>query len=190
MEADWEVEVGAGAPVIDPHWPGFVDLRLAPDRVSELPEAAAMPALAEALVALNVPASPVWTAKCDVWPVDSFDPDELDAPREDGLQAIGCYIDLLPRSDAQWHEPSDVAGWCKGVCGGIRAFPLRCCRVDLVVRNANLAPEKLDYGVTAYLTAAGADSAAAARVLAAALAAFADSVCAAAAPETPASKLQ
>ena len=27
MEADWEVEVGGGAPVIEAFWPGFVDLR-------------------------------------------------------------------------------------------------------------------------------------------------------------------
>ena len=29
MEADWEVEIGGGAPVIDALWPGFVDLRAA-----------------------------------------------------------------------------------------------------------------------------------------------------------------
>jgi hypothetical protein len=53
MEADWEFEVGpdaAGlaAPVIDALWPGFVDLRRAPELAWHLPEAAQLPALAEA----------------------------------------------------------------------------------------------------------------------------------------------
>ncbi|MDE3187134.1 MAG: hypothetical protein KGM96_06360 [Acidobacteriota bacterium] len=177
MEADWEVEVGAGAPVIDALWPGFADLRLAPERASALPEAADLPALADALVALNAPASPVWTAKCDLWPVDAFDPDELDAPREDGLRAIACYIDLLPGAGLHWREPEEAVNWCRSICGRIRAIPLRCSRVDLVVRSASVAPEKLEYGVTAYLTAAGADLAVASQVLSAALAAFADTVC-------------
>ncbi len=46
MEADWEIEVGAGSPVIQGHWPGFVDLRVHPERASQLPEATELPALA------------------------------------------------------------------------------------------------------------------------------------------------
>lgn len=193
MEADWEVEVGAGAPVIDALWQGHVDLRLAPEQASQLPEVAVLPALAHVLVALNAPASPVWTAKCDVWPVDAFDPDELDAPRDERLQAIACYIDLLPGAGLQWREPDEAANWCKGICSLIRAISLRCCRVDLVVRSAIHGPDRLDdllYGVTAYFTAAGADAAAASSVLSAALAAFADAVCPVAPPDSWESKLQ
>ena len=193
MEADWEVEVGAGAPVIDALWQGHVDLRLAPEQASQLPEVAVLPALAHALVALNAPASPVWTAKCDLWPVDEFDPDELDAPRDERLQAIACYIDLLPGAGLQWRDPDEAANWCKGICSRIRSISLRCCRVDLVVRSAIPGPDRLDdllYGVTAYLTAAGADAAAASSALSAALAAFADSVCPVAPPDSWASKLQ
>jgi len=40
MEADWEVEVGGGSPVIEALWPGFVDLRLYPERIGEIQEAA------------------------------------------------------------------------------------------------------------------------------------------------------
>ena len=40
MEADWEVEVGGGAPVIEADWPGFVDLRGEPERVNEMEEVA------------------------------------------------------------------------------------------------------------------------------------------------------
>jgi hypothetical protein len=114
MEADWEFEVGpdaAGlaAPVIDALWPGFVDLRRAPELAWNLPEAAQLPALAEALAKLNAAASPVWTSKCDFWPnleADEFDAGELDAPPGCLAHAMGCYIDLLPGSDQQWAQPA------------------------------------------------------------------------------------
>jgi len=184
MEADWEFEVGpdsAGiaAPVIDVCWAGFVDLRRSPERAWELAEAAQLPALAAFLAKLNAPDSPVWTAKCDCWPrlkADEFDRDELDAPIGCADAALGCYIDLLPGGQP-WALPEQAEGWCKRVCGLLRSLPLRCCRVDLVIRRALLAPNLLSLGVTAYLTACGASSAEAARTLDAALAKFADALC-------------
>ena len=182
--------MGAAAPVIDALWPGLQDLRRVPERARQLPEAVQLPALARALIALNAPASPVWTAKCDLWPADTFDADELDAPLEEPLQAIACYIDLLPGAALEWREPADAVNWCRSICARIRAVRLRSCRVDLVVRSAILAPGRLDYGVTAYLTAAGADAAATAQVMADALAAFADSICPVPPSESWESKLQ
>ena len=83
MEADWEVEIGGGAAVIEAEWPGFVDLRADAGRVVEIAEAAAFPPLAGLLLALNAAESPVWTSKCDLW------------EPEPGARAI--YIDMLPR---------------------------------------------------------------------------------------------
>ena len=45
MEADWEVEVGGGAPVIEALWPGFVDLRSNPERSGEIDGGCEFPAL-------------------------------------------------------------------------------------------------------------------------------------------------
>ena len=70
MEADWEIEIGGGAPIIEAHWSGLVDLRVNPERARLLPEAQQLPALCHALVRLNAPASPVWTSKCDVFVPD------------------------------------------------------------------------------------------------------------------------
>jgi hypothetical protein len=176
MEADWEVELGGEAPVIEALWPGFVDLRLYPERAWQLPEAAQLPGFAEALVELNAVASPVWTSKCDLWPAvepSEFDPDELDAPTGCAAHAVGCYIDLLPKSDRQWKLPATAATGCKRVCSLLRAVPLCCCRADLVVRRAFIAPDQMHLGITAYLTACGPSSAEAAQTLQAALAAFA-----------------
>jgi hypothetical protein len=180
MEADWEFEVGGDAPVIDACWPGFVDLRRAPERAWELAEAAQLPALAATLAKLNAPASPVWTAKCETWPrleEGEFDPDELDAPTGCADAALGCYIDLLPSRSQQWALPEQAEGWCMRLCGLLRSVPLRCCRADLVIRRAFLTPNLISLGVTAYLTSCGASSAEAARTLEAALARFADALC-------------
>ena len=185
MEADWEVEVGAGPPAIEAQWPGFVDLRLHPERAWQLPEAAQLPALAEVLAKLNAAASPVWTSKCDLWQVvdlAEFDPDELDAPPGCSAHAMGCYIDLLPRGDRRWELPATVAAGCKRLCGLLRAVPLRCCRVDFVIRRAFIAldltgPAPMDLGITAYLTACGPSAAEAAQTLQAALEAFAHVLC-------------
>jgi hypothetical protein len=176
MEADWEFEVGGEAPVIEALWMGFVDLRQHPERARELPEAAGFPALAAALQALNAPGSPVWTSKCDTWPMvepDQVDPGELDAEPASATHATSCYIDLLPRSEQQWSLPALAADWCKELCGRLRPLPLRCCRADLVIRRAFIAPDLDRLGVTAYLTACGASAAEAGRVLDVALAAFA-----------------
>jgi hypothetical protein len=137
MEADWEFEVGGDAPAIEARWEGFVDLRLAPERAWELQETAQFPALAAALAKLNAPRSPVWTSKCDLWPrleSDAFDPDEMDAPSGGFAHAMGCYIDLLPRSDGQWRFPALAEATCKQVCAVMGAVPLRSCRLDLMIR--------------------------------------------------------
>jgi hypothetical protein len=178
MEADWEVELGGEAPVIEALWPGFVDLRLHPEQAWQLTEAAQLPTLAEALAKLNAAPSPVWTSKCDLWPVldsGAFDPDELDAPHGSGAHAIGCYIDILPTSGPQWGQPAEAV--CKHLCGLLRAFPLRCCRVDLVIRRAFIAAGPMNLGITAYLTACGSSPAAAEQTLGAALGAFAGVLC-------------
>jgi len=160
MEADWEFEVGGDAPVIDALWPGFIDLRTVPRRARSLSEVAELPAL----------------AKCDFWPaldLEALDSDEMDAAIGEFVHAMGCYIDLLPKSDQQW-LPARAAAECKYICLQLHAAPLRCCRIDLVIRRAQIAPETEDLGITAYLTACGTTAEAAKQVLEAALGAFAD----------------
>jgi hypothetical protein len=186
MEADWEFEVGGeaaaeapipDAPIIVACWPGFVDLRRNPERAWELPEARQLPALAEALARLNAAASPVWTSKCDFWPHlerGEFDHDEMNAPPGCFSHAMGCYIDLLSTSDRRWALPAMAEAVCRHVCSLLRAVPLGCCRTDLVIRRALIEPERMNLGITAYLTSCGASSTEAARTLQAALASFAD----------------
>ena len=118
MEADWEFEVGGDAPIIEAHWPGFVDLREHPHQARELTEARQLPGLADALARLNAPSSPVWTSKTDVFDPGSLDTDELDATREEAKHAIACYIDLLMRSDQQWSCPATGGAVLQGLVRG------------------------------------------------------------------------
>jgi hypothetical protein len=145
----------------------------------ELDEAREFPALGAALVQLNAPASPVWTSKCDYFPElepGEFDPDELDAVSGCAAHGSGCYIDVLPRAGRRWAEPAAAEETCHRLCSLLRAIPLRSCRVDLVIRRAVILPDRMDLGITAYLTACGATPAAATATLAAALTVFAIAV--------------
>jgi hypothetical protein len=193
MEADWEVEIGGEAPVMEAQWTGFVDLRIAPEQVAELSEVRVLPALGEALVRLNAAGSPVWTSKCDFWPElepDAVDADELDAPPGSAAHATGCYIDVYSKESRRWMLTEEIVQWCKGLCARLRDVPLRCCRVDFVVRRALVASAEMCLGVTAYLTACGSSVAEAKAALEAALAAFADSIVQCVPRAQDASKLQ
>jgi hypothetical protein len=180
MEADWEFEIGDGAPVIDALWAGFVNLRADPALAWSLPESAELPALGAALASLNSATSDVWTAKCDFsseLQAADFDADELDAPAGAAVHAMYCYIDLLPRSADAWSSPQLVEAACRSLCALLRQVPLRCCRADLVVRRAFLVDGGNDLGITAYITACGPTVTEAKGVLAEALAAFAAALC-------------
>lgn len=190
MEADWEVEIGHEAPVIDVYWEGLLDLRGAPELARQLPEARKFPPLALALQELNSASSPVWTSKCDIWSQEQFDLDELDAKPEEGKCAIACYIDLLPIIDHQWPSPAQAVAWCREVCARLRNVPLRCCRADLVLRRTLIASDCEGVGITIYLSAAGSTLDSARDTLASALAVFVESVLQAEHPKNPAAKLQ
>jgi hypothetical protein len=180
MEADWEIEVGGGAPVIEALWAGFVDLRRNPERIAEVAEAVAFPPLAKLLAALNGDESPLWTAKCDVWEVEAekrdspmqeipVEADPLDAVSEEACMA--CYIDLLPLKGtvfARWEEAEE---FCRQWVSRLEDGDQPDCRIDLIVRQA-IAGSAEGFGVTAYLSAMGEYRAKASNALAAALSAF------------------
>lgn len=176
MEADWEFEIGGDAPVIDAAWDGYVDLRSHPNRVREIAETRQLPPLADTLLRLNAPGSPLATSKCDVWQPDAFDAYELDARPEEAKQALACYVDLLPRSGQQWAAPERVADCCRAWTARLQAVSLSSCRADFIVRRAWITSTRESFGVTAYLTACGKTVHAAQAAMTAALSALADAI--------------
>lgn len=193
MEADWEVEIGPGAPVIDLDWPGKLDLCAHPERAFTLPETRHLASLAPALQDLNRPATGLATSKCDVWNLESFDPDEMDAP-SDATCGQACYIDLAPRSPASWPTHEAAAAWSRELCLRLRATSLRSCRIDLVVRGAATPPEAHEtlptHAVTVYLSACGSTPERATAGLAAALNALVAAILQDASAKPPKQKLQ
>jgi hypothetical protein len=190
MEADWEVEIGGKSPIIDACWKGFLDLRRAPELVSQLLESSQFPALSGALIQLNSDPSPVWTSKCDVWIPDEVDRDELDAGSEEGKFALACYIDLLPSGDRRWLFPDVAVAECRALCARLRNVVMRCCRVDLIIRRAHNTPDRQELGFTAYLTACGPTLDSARAKLESALTALVDAILPVDPPAPTASKLQ
>ena len=188
MESDWEIEIGAGAPVIDAAWEGYIDLRGDSNRVAEIGETAQFPALSDALIRLNSVSSPVWTSKCDIWPVDTFDADELDADRDSAISALGCYIDLLPVNAKTRSTLNPIVEWCRRLCLDLRALPLRQCRADAIVRRATFTPDDTGLAITVYITACGPTLPEASVVLIEALDVLTDSVLAVGAFDAEASK--
>jgi hypothetical protein len=110
MLADWSVECAAEDPVLVVPWKdpdgkaAFVDLRANPYEFDSIPEAEQNPPLMHALRALNAARSPVFTAKCDAWPLSAEELEdlrlELDIPAADGLAGFASYIDLVWRERA------------------------------------------------------------------------------------------
>jgi hypothetical protein len=107
MLAEWSVECSADDPILVVPWKdpdgnaAFVDLRANPYDFDAVPEAEQHPPLMQALRALNAPRSPVFTAKCDAWPLNADELTHLqlnlDADPADALAGFGSYIDLICR---------------------------------------------------------------------------------------------
>src|SRR5277367_3495167 len=105
MLSDWSIECGTDDPVLVVPWPeqsgiyAFIDLRDDPD--AEVPEAEEHPPLAQALRSLNAARSPVFTVKCDAWPMTEGEMAplqmELDLAEEEGTAGFASYIDLIFR---------------------------------------------------------------------------------------------
>jgi hypothetical protein len=118
MLSEWSAECSADDPVLVVPWSDptdstgnrrFIDLRENPYDLDHLPEAEQFPPLMHALRALNAARSPVFTAKCDAWPLDAEDLHalqvELDVSPDEAPAGFGSYIDLL------WRERSVFASF-------------------------------------------------------------------------------
>lgn len=110
MLAEWSVECGADDPVLVVPWNDlegtayFVDLRENPYDLDHIVEAEQHPALLQALRALNANRSPVFTAKCDAWPLDENECTalrvDLDLIEDEAPCGFASYVDLIWRERA------------------------------------------------------------------------------------------
>ncbi len=186
MLFDWSAECAADDPVLVVPWSippissppsapahssspptssHFIDLREDSFAAEEIPEAELYPPLLNALRALNAPRSPLFTAKCDTWTIDT--PDdlaalrlELDLTPEDTRTGFASYIDLLWRDRtifASFHQYEHLAHRLAR-----RAVPIDhpFALLDCVIRPAllDLAGPQEGFAITFYVKAVGPDA--------------------------------
>ena len=170
MLAEWSVECAPDDPMLVVPWSDpssdlhFVDLRENPYDLDHLPEAEHYPPLMQALRALNANRSPVFTAKCDAWPLA---PDELEDLRQnlavdadDTPNGFASYIDLLWRERTffiSFHQTEQLLHRLTR-----RAVPLDhpFAMLDCVIRPAlvDLTGPQEGFAVSLYLKALGPDA--------------------------------
>jgi hypothetical protein len=185
MLAEWSAECSADDPVLVVPWKdpdgaaAFVDLRANPYDFDAIPEAEHHPPLMQALRALNATRSPVFTAKCDAWPLNAdecehlqlnLDTDPAEAPAGPYF-GFASYIDLVARERSlftSFHQHEQMLRRLTRL-----AAPLDhpCATLDCIIRPAliDLEGPQQGYAFSLYIKGLGADPHAASDTWASAL---------------------
>ncbi len=175
MLADWSAECAAEDPILVVPWddPGgaarFINLRENPYDLDQVAEAEHYPPLMQALRSLNAPRSPVFTAKCDAWPLASEELEllclELDLPLADHPAGFATYIDLVPRDRALFASFHQQEQFVSRVVRRIAALDHPCAAVECVLRPAlvDFAAVHEGFAVSLYVKAVGSDAESAAQ---------------------------
>lgn len=169
MLTDWSAACGAEDPVLVVPWASpdgtlqWVDLREDPYAVNDIVEAEDHPALLAALRSLNGSRSPVFTAKCDVWPMDA---DELDAMRDEMLldeevagAGLVSYIDLLWRERATFASRHRMEQMLHKLDRLLTELPYSLAAAELTMRPAvtDLGTVAEGFAITLYVKGIGVD---------------------------------
>jgi hypothetical protein len=182
MLAEWSAECGPDDPVLvipwsDPEDPGvhFIDLRENPYDLDHLPEAASHPPLLQALRALNAARSPVFTAKCDAWPIlinpseddDSYAKHELHYLQlnlnhlpEETPSAFASYIDILWRDRTTFVSRHRHEQLLDRLTRRATALGHPYAMLELVLRHSlvDLSGVHEGFAISLYIKALGHDS--------------------------------
>ncbi len=168
MLSEWSAECGADDPVLVVPWSSpdgalhWIDLRDDPDALDAIAEADEHPALLASLRALNGTRSPVYTAKCDAWPMDLG---ELESLRADLLldpevaqSGFSSYIDQLWRERSVFTSRHRMEGMLYRIDRMAAELPHSLAKLECVLRPA---VADLDgavaegFALTMYVKAAG-----------------------------------
>ncbi len=181
MLAEWSAECSAEDSVLVVPWKdpdgtaAFVDLRANPYDFDAIPEAEHHPPLMQALRALNATRSPVFTAKCDAWPLDAAELEHLqlnlDVVADDAPAGFGSYIDLVARERSLFTSFHQHEQLLRRLARLAAPLDYSAAALDCVVRPAlvDLEGPQQGYAFSLYLRALGADQQAALQEWAAAL---------------------
>jgi hypothetical protein len=172
MLSEWSAECSSDDPVLvvpwsDPSDPSgarrFIDLRENPYDLDHLSEVEQHPPLMHALRALNTARSPVFSAKCDAWPLDTEELGNLrmnlDVIDDDAPFGFGSYIDLLWRERsifASYHQQEQMVHRLTRHASSIES---PYAMLDCVIRPAlvDLTGPQEGFAVSLYVKALGHD---------------------------------
>ncbi|ADW67553.1 hypothetical protein [Granulicella tundricola] len=176
MDADWSAECGTDDPVLVVPWSGdssdptnpqplqFIDLRENPYDLDQIQEAEHHPALLQALRALNAGRSPVFTAKCDAWPLS---PEELEhlaltlaTEPVESAHGFASYIDLIWRERSLFVSRHRHEQLLDSLIRSAEPLDLPHAVLECIVRPAlvDLTGPQEGFAVTLYLKALGPDA--------------------------------
>lgn len=181
MLAEWSVECSAEDPVLVVPWKdpdgksAFVDLRANPYDFDFIPEAEQHPPLMQALRALNAARSPVFTAKCDAWPLVGEELEHLqlnlDLGPADAPAGFASYIDLVARERSRFTSFHRHEQFLRRLTRLASPFDRPAAALDCVLRPAlvDLDGPQQGYAFSLYVKALGSGQQAAREEWAAAL---------------------
>jgi hypothetical protein len=166
MFAEWSAECSATDPVLVVPWKdpngqaAFVDLQANPYDLDAIPEAEEHPPVMQALRALNAPRSPVFTAKCDAWPLGAEELAQLQQDLDTAstpASGFASYIDLIWRDRAiftSFHHQEQVL---RRLIRLADALDRPHAALDCVLRPAlvDLDVPQEGYAVSLYIKAIG-----------------------------------
>jgi hypothetical protein len=170
MLAEWSAECSAEDAVLVVPWKApdgtaaFVDLRANPYDLDAVPEAAQHPPLLHALRALNAGRSPVFTAKCDAWPMQPEEltqlQTELDLGAADAPHGFASYIDLVWRDRAMFISAPQHERMLRRLVRLAEAIDRPRASLECVLRPAviDLDGAQEGYAVSLYVKALGHDA--------------------------------
>jgi hypothetical protein len=169
MLAEWSAECSADDPVLVVPWfdpdseARFIDLRENPYDLDHLPEAEQHPPLMQALRALNAARSPVFTAKCDAWPLSPEEVSglclDLDLPLVKEIAGFASYIDLVPRDRSLFASFHQQEQFVSRLTRRAAALGYDDAALDCVLRPAlvDLTGPREGFSISLYIKALGRD---------------------------------
>ncbi len=138
VQADYSIELGADEEVLEVPWSAhdqglhYYDLKRHPELLRQVQEAQRVQELGDFLAAVNLPASVLETAKCDVWSSTDINAEEeiFAAPVK-----YGSYIDLLFSEEPRRFSLPDHEKFAQTLAGLLKRAPEIPAAADFLVRR-------------------------------------------------------
>lgn len=164
MQADYSAELGSDDAALELPWRSedgsvrYLNLKLHPDLVLNIPEAARHPELSAFLSRINAQDFPLETAKCDAW----FD-QEI-SPEENVFGAgckFSCYIDLIFSDDSRRLSFEAHERFAQELSGLLKRAPEMPAAVEFLIRHCHYhmngieSDSRIGFCITAYIIGFG-----------------------------------